>query len=166
MLQTIRRIEPDEIPEIRSVINSAFQTVADEFDFTRERSPTFPAYIQDDVLRRQMDNGLILYGGIVDNRYVGSIGIRNAFDHGRFVIERLAVIPGFRHKKIGSQLMQYATEEIIRNHGACIQVEIVNENLKLKKWYLDQGFVEERIDHYDHLPFSVGILVKRIGQRH
>jgi ribosomal protein S18 acetylase RimI-like enzyme len=162
-MKSIISINPeDHLSSIVSVINRAFQTVANEFGFTKESVSHFPAFIDKAVIEKQINNGLILYGFIHDAELIGCIGIRNLNDNNTFMIERLAVLPEHRHEKIGTVLMDYAINKIIENDGKIAEVEIVNENIRLKKWYLNQGFLEIRIDHYDFLPFTVGVLTKSL----
>ncbi len=158
MVRIIPINDDADIVKVCSVINMAFLTVANELGYTKETVPTFPAFIGKNTIINQINNGLKLFGLLLDNSLVGSIGIKKENTEGLFKIERLAIIPAYRHKKYGKMLMDYALNEIHNTGGKIAEVEIVNENLKLKKWYLNQGFREIRIDTYQHLPFTVGVL--------
>jgi len=162
-VERIERIKTtDDIEKITQVINQSFQTVAEEFGFTRQNAPTFPAFIEPEIIENQIHEGLSLYCFIVDDIFVGSIGTSDLKDNDTFKIERLAVLPGYRHQGIGKRLMDYAYQKITKNSGKIAQVEIVNENTKLKSWYTDNGFYELRIDNYKQLPFTVCVLTKEL----
>jgi len=154
-----------DLEAITGVINESFLTVAQEFGFTREKAPTFPAYISQDILRKQRENGLELYKYIKEEKMVGCIGFKDLNQDHRFRIERLAVLPKYRHFGIGSKLMRFALSTIASRNGKYAEVEIVNENTRLKDWYLAQGFKEIRVDKYGHLPFTVSVLVLLLGGR-
>jgi len=81
-MNTIKKIDTNEdIIKIRKVINAAFQTVAHDFQYTMENVPTFPAFIMEDILHKQMEKGLILFGYEIDNNFAGSIGIHDTGKH-------------------------------------------------------------------------------------
>jgi len=145
-MDRIERVKSaEDIEKITKVINLSFQTVAEEYGFSKQNAPTFPAYIKPEI---------------IENTFAGSAGISDSKDKTTFKIERLAVLPEYRHYGIGKKLMDFAYSEIVRNSGKIAQVEIVNENTKLKSWYKSIGFYEIRIDTYQHLPFTVCVLNK------
>jgi ribosomal protein S18 acetylase RimI-like enzyme len=158
MVQIIPITSDAHIAEICSVINMSFLSVANEFGYTKESVPTFPAFIGKEIIIKQINNGLILYGLLIDDSLAGSIGIKKEKANDLYKIERLAVLPKYRHRKYGKLLMDHVIKEIQKSGGRIAEVEIVNENIKLKKWYLNQGFKEVRIDKYEHLPFTVCVL--------
>jgi hypothetical protein len=43
-----------------------------------------------------------------------------------------------------------------------VKIGIINENLKLKKWYIDYSFIELAVKQYPHLPFNVCFLEKEV----
>ncbi len=158
LVNRIRKVETaDDVESLVSVVNQAFLTVADEFGFSASNAPTFPAFIEKSVIEKQRERGLKLYGYWADGVLIGCIGTRDTGE-GVFLIERLAVLPEYRHRNIGSRLMEFALDKIAQEHGKTAVVEIVDSNEQLKSWYQKQGFVERRIDHYAHLPFEVSVL--------
>jgi len=162
MVQLLPIISDAHIAEICNVINKSFLTVAKELGYTKESVPTFPAFIGKESIIKQLNNGLLLYGLFLNNSLVGSIGIKNEKANDLYKIERLAVLPTYRHRQYGTLLMDHAIKEIQKSGGKIAEVEIVNENINLKNWYLNKGFKEIRIDRYEHLPFTVGVLDKNL----
>jgi GNAT superfamily N-acetyltransferase len=153
----------DEIEKITRLINDAFSTVALEFGFTRESVPTFPAFIAPSMISERMTNGLHLFAYSTFDRYIGTVSYKKTDTDRVFLVERLAVDPAFRHKRVGTELMAFITEKIREEEGRIVEVRIVDENALLKNWYSSLGFVETRIDRYNHLPFSVGVLRRTIA---
>jgi ribosomal protein S18 acetylase RimI-like enzyme len=159
---TIQRVDSSEmIEKVHTVITKSFSTVAQEFHFTKESVPHFPAFITVDVIQKQIKNGLVLFASVESDQVIGSIGIKDTGNN-IFKIERLAVLPDHRHYKIGQTLMNYAINRIIENNGTVAKVEIVYENIVLRKWYENQGFHVIAVDLYESLPFQVGVLTKEL----
>jgi ribosomal protein S18 acetylase RimI-like enzyme len=158
----MQKVETNEMMNgVHKVITQAFSTVAQEFRFTKESVPHFPAFINVDVIQKQIENGLVMFAYIESDHVIGSVGIKKE-DNNIYKIERLAVLPKERHNNIGQTLMNYALERIKENNGKVAKVEIVYENVLLRKWYEKQGFQVKVIEKYGHLPFQVGVLSKEI----
>jgi hypothetical protein len=52
-MYTIQRVDsPELVGKVHNVITQAFITVAQEFNFTKESVPTFPAFIEIDVINK------------------------------------------------------------------------------------------------------------------
>lgn len=157
-------IQPvSDVAEIVRIVNAAFRTVANDFHYTRQQVPGFPAFIGEDVIRNQQKQGAAFFGYYHEDQLAGTIAIRDTGKNGVYEVERFAVLPEYRHRQIGGTLMDYAEQEILARGGTYAEVEIVNENLRLREWYLGRlGFCEIRVDVYPHLPFTVGVLRKRV----
>lgn len=162
LMYNIQTVETSEmIDNAHRVITQAFITVANEFHFTKERVPYFPAFISVDVIINQIKNGLVLFVYVESGKVIGTIGI-HGIENNVYKIERLAVLPDHRRKNIGKILMNYAIESIKKRNGKVAKVNIVYENTTLKKWYENQGFKVYSVDSYEYLPFQVGVLVKEL----
>jgi len=85
----------------------------------------------------------------------GSVGIQSGKEESEYYIERLTVLPAFRHKQYGKKLLDKAIEEIKMRKGKYISIGIINENTRLKNWYLNYGFIEKGTRRFEHLPFTV-----------
>lgn len=154
-------IQIDNAQLITEIVNNSFRTVALMYGYTKELVPTFPAFIHSDVIQKQLDNGLIIYGYIQDENIVGCAGYKY-FKDDIYKIERLAVIPKYRHLGIGKQLVEYVEQQIGECKGKIAEIEIVDNNTRLREWYKMLGFEEIRIDIYEHLPFKVCVMDKKV----
>ena len=144
---------------ITKIINDSFITVAYEYGYTKENAPTFSAFINNSKIEEQIKDGLKIYVYKFENKNIGCVGF-SFCENRKYLIERLAVLPEYRHKNIGRKLMEFIENKIKEIGGKISEVHIVNNNIKLKKWYKTLGYKEERIVEYKHLPFKVGILDK------
>ena len=157
----IRKItEETGMKESVRVIRSSFQTVVDEFKLTEENSPTNPAFITYEKIGELFKKGVNLFGLFEENRQVGFLALEKA-DEKAYYLEKLAIIPEFRHKGFGKSLLDFAFDFVKKQNGEKISIGIINENKILKNWYLNYGFVETGLKRFEHLPFTVCFMEKR-----
>ncbi len=130
----IRAVKQEDIKECVRVIVRSFMTVADEFGFTAfaaaesrldwhmkgEHRPMY-VYMEDDVI-------------------VGYYSLLQQ-ENEECELNNVCVLPEYRHKGIGEQLMRHAFK--IAEELGCkkVCIGIVEENTVLKEWYASQGFV-------------------------
>ena len=155
-------INPEEdVSAVLKVLNLSHGTIARDFNFTKEDNPTNNAFIDEKTLREQLKNGIALYGLKMGNRLVGCIAIeKSKREADTYYIEKVSVLPEFRHQGIGVRLMDFATDKIKNAGGKIISIALIDSNSKLKKWYLSQGFVETGFKDFEHLPFRVCFMRK------
>ena len=155
-------INPEEdVSAVLKVLNLSHGTIARDFNFTKEDNPTNNAFIDEKTLREQLKNGIALYGLKMGNRLVGCIAIeKSKREADTYYIEKVSVLPEFRHQGIGVRLMDFATDKIKNAGGKMISIALIDSNSKLKKWYLSQGFVETGFKDFEHLPFRVCFMRK------
>lgn len=137
------------------VIRSSFKTVADEFNLNQSNAPTHTSNLTITSLMDAVGKGIVFYGLHIREKIIGCIGIEKSPEEHKYYIEKLAVIPENRHNGYGKMLMDFACEKIHQNDGKLISIGIINENIVLKKWYKDYGFVQKGLKRFDHLPFEV-----------
>ena len=143
------------------VIRLSFRTVAEEFGLTPENCPSHPAFIGEEQLQAQVTDGLCLFGCFMHERLVGVVGVKSIGER-EFSLERLAVLPAYRHHGIGTQLMALACAHIRRAGGQMITIGIIEENTVLKRWYEAQGFTVTDSKRFPHLPFTVCLMAKQL----
>lgn len=158
----IKRVASDDMLEKSlDVIRRAFLTVANEFNLTEENCPTNGAFIKIGKLREMKEKGIAMFGLSVNNEQVGFVAIEKANDE-VFYIEKLAVLPKFRHNGFGRKLMDFAFGYVKNNNGKKVSIAIINENKILKDWYADYGFTETMVKEFAHLPFKVCFMEKPV----
>jgi len=152
----------DEIANCTGVIKESFKAVADEFNLTIENAPSHPSNITNDRLKELMDKGAQLFGLHYRNKLIGCICIEKANEENTFYIEKLAVLPDYRHKGFGVLLLDFAFRFIRDLGGGKVSIGIINKHSKLKNWYIKYGFNERLIKSYGHLPFEVCFMEKEL----
>ena len=155
----IRNIDFEtEKHELLRVIQESFLTVANDFNLTEANAPTNPAFLTISRLEESVEQELDFFLFEADGRIAGCIGIQPGKEKGEYYIERLAVLPEYRHRGIGGELLEFAVETLKKKGCSRIGIAIIEENTVLKEWYKRAGFIEAGIRKFEHLPFTVCFL--------
>lgn len=144
------------------IIRKSFQTVAEEYGFTPETVPSHPSFITKEKFFEWYQNKKItMFGYFEEGELSGCIGIEKSSEN-VYYFERLAVLPNYRHRKIGRKLMQFAEQYIYSQSGTKISIAIIDKQDILKKWYHSYGFREIRKHDFPQLPFTVCFMEKDV----
>lgn len=154
-------LQEDELAVSVGILREAFQTVADQLNLTPENNPTNPAFMTYERLNEAKAKGLKFFGLFESERQVGLVALEQAGD-GLYYLERLAVLPGYRHRGYGRSLLDFAFQYVKDAGGSAISIGIINENSVLKCWYQGYGFVETGTKTFAHLPFTVCFMKKDV----
>ena len=95
------------------------------------------------------------FGLYVDGAQAGFVAAEKIGDGELFYLDKLAVLPGQRHKGYGAQLVQYVIEYAGRQGGKRISLGMIDSLTILKEWYKSLGFKETGTKKFEHLPFLV-----------
>jgi GNAT superfamily N-acetyltransferase len=144
------------------IIRKSFATVAKEFGITKQNCPTNPAFILREHLEELQEKGGRFFGLFDSDEQVGFMAVEREED-AVFCVRRLAVLPKHRHKGFGRKLMEFACDYARGERAEKVTVRIMDNNLQLKDWYRNLGFVETGTKHFKQLPFDVCYLEKNIS---
>ena len=158
-------ISPEgDLSAVVQVLNASHGTVAKQFGFTQVTNPTNNAFIDMATLRVQLNAGIRLYGLSVDDVLIGCIAVEESTKEAEtFYIEKVSVLPEYRNQGYGVELMNFATELILKAGGKFVSIALIDSNAKLKSWYLSQGFQQVGVKAYEHLPFDVCFMRKELN---
>lgn len=163
MNTSIEIIFDEDLQIFVDIIKRSFQTVASEFGLTRENNPSNPAFLTKKRLINLKNLRVWFYKLKHMGEPVGFIAIEQSKEENDiFYIEKLAVLPEFRHKGFGRQLMDFAILRILEKGGKKVSVALIDHHVKLKEWYKSQGFVQSGIKEFDQLPFKVCFMAKEL----
>jgi ribosomal protein S18 acetylase RimI-like enzyme len=152
-----------DLSAIVHVLNVSHDTVAKEFGFTKENNPTNNAFIDELTLREQLNKGIDLYAMSMNGKRIGCIAIeKSTKEIETFYIEKVSVLPDYRNRGYGVELMNFATSKIREHEGKVISIALIDSNTRLKSWYSAQGFIETGTKDFEHLPFRVCFMNKQI----
>lgn len=155
----IKEINQTDIPECARVIRESFRTVADEFGFTAENAPRFTAFATTDDRLSWHLNGerRPMYAYFHNGRIVGYYSLLLQ-ENGECELNNLSVLPDFRHKGIGGELLSHAFNTARSLGCKKMSIGIVEENQRLRKWYESFGFIHTGTEKLDFFPFTCGYM--------
>lgn len=159
---SIHPIKPDELNTALHIIRTSFATVAEEFQLTRENCPGHTAFITFEKLQMKYNIGNRMYLYYLGSVPVGCFSLKQ-LGYETWELDHLAVLPEYRHCGIGKELLEFAEKTIQVQNGKLLKIGIMEENVKLKQWYMRNGFLSTGTKRFAHLPFTVGFMEKRIN---
>ena len=153
----------DDFSHYINVLNRAFITVANDFGLSKENCPTNNAFIDEQTLKKQLAENMEFYHLVLNKQTIGFIAIEKSIrQKDTYYIEKIAILPEYRHQSYGQKLMHFATERIKDLKGKKISIGLIDSHVKLKKWYAEQGFTETGKKEFKHLPFTVCFMEKKL----
>lgn len=159
----IRPLDPKtELPSLLECIRHSFATVAQELGLTEENAPTNPAFLSLERLGASLQEGLEFFVLSENTEIQGCVALQKGRVEGIYYLERLAVLPEYRHRGYGRVLLDHCMDRVRERGGKAISIAIIDENTRLKKWYEDYGFSQGLVKKFGHLPFTVGFMEKKL----
>ena len=160
-MSIIKEVSEKDIAECVKVIKDSFITVANEFGFTSENASRFTAFAttEDRLLWHLFGEHRPMYAFYDNDTIVGYYSLLLQ-DNNECEINNLCVIPAYRHKGIGAELLSHAFRTAKELNCNKINIGIVEENKVLRKWYESFGFVHTGTQKFDFFPFTCGYMEK------
>ena len=155
----IREVKRDELSACADLIRKSFHTVADEFGFTEENAPRFTAFATTEGrLRWHMDGEhRLMYLDEEDGRICGYYSLLFR-DPGECELGSLSVLPEYRHRGIGGNLLRHALKTAEERGYTVMNLSIVEENTVLRSWYESYGAIHTGTEKFDFFPFTCGYM--------
>ena len=153
----IKELNKSDLSLAAEVIRAGFSTVAIEFGLTEQNCPNHTSFITTDRIQNHFNLGWPMYGLYQDKKLVGYVALLKE-SGGIYELHNLAVLPEYRHKGYGKQLLDYCKSRVKEQGGNKIAIGIIEENTILKYWYATNGFVHTGIKKFAHLPFAAGYM--------
>ena len=159
----IKAVKEQNISECVNVIKESFLTVANEFGFTVENAPRFTAFAttEDRLTWHLLGEHRPMYAFYDNDVIVGYYSLLLQ-ENSECELSNLCVLPAYRHKGIGAELLKHAFRNAKELNCSKINIGIVEENSVLRKWYESLGFVHTGIEKFDFFPFTCGYMEKRV----
>ena len=150
----IRNANPEDIPNIVSIVREANGVVARKLGITAENAPTHPSNCQPFWIEENFKKGLRYFILLEDGKPVGCAALEKASDTVCY-LERLAVLPESQQKGYGRALVGHCFRTARQWGARTISIGIIREHTVLMEWYRSLGFRIVRHKDFDHLPFGV-----------
>jgi diamine N-acetyltransferase len=152
-----------ELENSVSVIADSFRTVAVEFNLDKDNCPTHPSLVTLKQLTEMKRKGLKLLGLFEGDAQIGFAAVEKK-KLKVFNLEKLAVLPEYRHKGYGGKIIEFAEEYVKNAGGEKLSIGIINDHAVLKKWYEGKGFTTTSVVKFEHLPFTVCFMEKMLDK--
>lgn len=155
----IKHVTAEDLAQCAQVIRASFMTVAEEFGFTEENAPRFTAFaVNDGWLDYQLNTEQRpMFAFFDEDRICGFYSLQK-MENDAWELNNLCVLPGYRHRSIGGQLLEHAVKTAGELGCTVLRIGIVEENTRLRKWYEDAGFIHLGTKKFDHFPFTCGFM--------
>lgn len=157
----IRAVRDDEIGACVSLLHDAFADVGAGFGLARDICPTNAAFIAAEVLELDRERGCLQFAAEDEGMLTGFVELVPR-PTGDLELRRLAVDPRERHVGLGRELVEFACRAAAELGASRITIGIIEENARLRRWYLAAGFTHTGTRRFPHLPFTVGYMERRI----
>ena len=159
----IREVKREDIPTCVNLIRSSFMTVADEYGITKENAPRFTAFaVSEDRLYRHMDQEhRLMFAAEEDGVICGYYSLLIQ-ENGECELNNLAVLPQYRHRGIGRQLLEHSYTAAKNMGCRTMNIGIVEENTVLRKWYEENGAIHIGTEKFDFFPFTCGYMRREL----
>lgn len=139
---------------IARIVSEANKDVAELFKINRENTPKHPSFYTEEKVLADFKRGeeYFLYkeNGIAK----GCVAFEQQ-DSDTAYLNRLAVLPRYRHNGIGASLVRYILDYSKSKDIRTVSIGIIAEHEVLKNWYSALGFIEGATRKFDHLPFNI-----------
>ena len=139
---------------ISFIVSQANKDVAEKFELTLENNPKHPSFYTKEWVLSDIDRGEEYFLYQINGVNCGCVAFEQPNSDISY-LNRLSVLPEYRHKGIGEQLVKHVLECSRINNIQMVSIGIIAEHTLLKKWYLKLGFIEKETKHFDHLPFAI-----------
>ena len=156
MIQPVRH---NDIQKCVDVIRESFLTVADEFGFTRDNAPRFTAFAttEERLMWQLSSEHRPMFAFVADGDVVGYYSLLLQENH-ECELNNLCVLPQFRHGGIGGELLMHSMKTAKDFGCTKMNIGIIEENQRLRRWYESFGFVHVRTQKFDFFPFTCGYM--------
>lgn len=157
----IRQADERDMDVLVTLIRRSFHDVAERFELTAENCPKNPAFYTMDRIKGDFKNGLQYFILETDSRPCGCVALEKAKPEVCYLM-RLGVLPEYRNNGYGKALVDHIFEQAKKIGAERVEIAIIAKDVKRENWYMKLGFVEKGTKEFDHLPFTVAFLYKKL----
>jgi N-acetylglutamate synthase-like GNAT family acetyltransferase len=131
--------------------------IADKFGLTMENNPKHSSFCTKEWVLSDFDRGEEYYLCQRKSVNLGCVAFEQP-DSKISYLNRLSVLPEYRHDGVGEQLVKHVLEYSRSKEIQMVSIGIIADHTILKNWYLKLGFIEGKTKSFDHLPFDVAFM--------
>jgi ribosomal protein S18 acetylase RimI-like enzyme len=155
----IRVATQNDLELLTTLIRYAFRDVAERFQLTPDNCPKHPSNCAPEWIAAALAKGVRYYILAQNQTPCGCVALESA-KPGLGYLERLAVLPQYRHQGLGEALVAHVCAEASQIGIRRLEIGIIAAQTDLQAWYAKLGFVHIRTAEFPHLPFKVAFMAK------
>jgi len=125
----IRKASPADTSLISNLIRKSFHDVARRFDLTQKNCPKHPSNCTEEWIEKDLGRGVIYYLLEDNSSAAGCVGLEKASSDLCY-LERLGVLPEFRHKGFGRKLVDHVFSRAKNNGARFVSIGTIGDDSK------------------------------------
>ncbi|MBY9007720.1 MAG: GNAT family N-acetyltransferase [Candidatus Lokiarchaeota archaeon] len=160
MIFKIKEATFNDVNILNEIIKNSFLNVAKKFNLTSENTPKHPSNCKIEWIFSALEKGIHYYLLEIEKKNIpiGCCALEIVNSNIGY-LERLAVLPSFRKNGYGTALVKHIINRAKKINIKRIEIGIIAEDVKLRKWYENLGFSIKSKVVFDHLPFEVIFMI-------
>lgn len=145
---------PDNADSIAQIVSESNKDIAQKFKITKKNNPKHPSFYTKKWVLADIKKGEEYFIFKEKDINKGCVAFEQPNNTTAYM-NRLCVLPMYRHNKIGQSLISYILEYSRSKNIHMVSIGIIADHHVLKAWYSTLGFTEVKTQKFDHLPFDV-----------
>ena len=154
-LMTIHPLTPEHLPAYADIVRRSFSTVAQEFGL--EDCQGFSSNRTNEDFAKKLKDGYHPFGAFIGEKIIGFVSLDD-IGEGVYELEKLSVLPEYRNFGYGKMLVDFCKRKAKELGGRKIIIKFMDEDKRLKDWYLGCGFIQVNAVKHNHMPYTVGYM--------
>ena len=150
----IREASKQDLATIVRLVRESHRDVAVSFGLTSDNCPKHPSFCMQEWVEADFARGERYFILEDESQPVGCVAFERPSSDLAY-LNRLSVLPEYRHRGIGSRLVEYIVELARASQVQSISIGVIGEHEELQRWYRKRGFADGDTKRFPHLPFSV-----------
>jgi ribosomal protein S18 acetylase RimI-like enzyme len=156
--KVIKQIIKSDLLSCLEIFHNGYETVAIEFGLTEENCPDRGrANLPFDKLVSEFEKGTLMYGYFLEDKIVGFLGLK-IDTSGGCKLNDIIILPEYRQKGYGKELLNFCKIKALELGAKKITLGMIDDNKKLKNWYIENGFINVGFKKFEKAPFTVGFM--------
>ena len=144
----------NDAEHIAFIVSEANKDIAQQFNINIKNAPKHPSFCTKSWILSEFQRGGTYFLYKDGNIAAGCVAFEQP-DNDTGYLNRLSVLPEFRHKGIGAALVRHVLDYSRIKDVKILSIGIIADHKLLENWYLKLGFIEVTTQKFDHLPFAV-----------
>ena len=153
----IHSVEEHQLPDCLKTLHAAFGESAKIYGYTRESYPSSGAFITLDDLMQAKKRGVHMYAAYVEGVVAGYVQLEK-LEMGVYAFRRFAVLPQYQKLGIGRALVSHCRARAELYGGKKLTLIMINQNQRLKDFYISNGFRVVRTALDSSYPFEYSVM--------